>query len=542
MLVRELLEVPELRLRVLTGERAALDRPLRWVYSTDLANPGRYLSGGELVISGLVWRRAPADSEVFVAEIAAAGAAALAAGEAYFHGIPNDLVAACHRHGVVLLAVPEDVSFNCVTEYVIRSVTAARGDRLAARLGRQRQLLTAVAGGMGLDELTAQVSDAIGLTCRVLTPTGWAVVPGTAPLPDTDVDRIVRAFLAADRLPATVPGRPAYSVFPVGPALDQRLTYWFVVVDGAWPEWDPDVLDAVDDLVAIAALDRTRRTEGWRVARDIADDAVGLVSAGAGARPETLHRLRQAGLDPDRPVIVAVAGFVDRADLTELARSVLDDAAAHLGPAVVGTTPDGLAVALLPVPGARLERGPGEVSTPRADTQPAATPRADIDPAASPLDVLRTALGRLEPGLGPARLTVGVSRATNAEALSGALREARHARELARLRAGTLTVVADAEITSHVALLAAVPDDVRHAFAARVLDPILDYDARNNAGLYQTLEAFLDCSGSWSRTAARLHLHLNTVRYRISRVEDLTGRDLTRFSDRVDLFLALRSR
>jgi DNA-binding PucR family transcriptional regulator len=513
MLVRELLEVPELRLRLLTGEGAAVDRPLRWVYSTDLANPGRYLSGGELVVTGLVWRRAPADSEVFVAEIAAAGAAALAAGEAYFHGIPDDLVAACRRHQVVLLAVPEDVSFTAVTEYVIRSVTAARGDRLAARLGRQRQLLTAVAGGMGLDELTAQVSDAIGLTCRVLTPTGRAIVPGPAPLPDADVARIVRAFLAADRLPATVPGRPAYSVFPVGPALDQRLTYWFVVVDGAWPEWDPDLLDAVGELVAIAALDRARRTEGWRVARDIADDAVGLVAAGAGARPETLHRLRQAGLDPDRPVTVAVAGFVDRADLTELARSVLDDAAAHLGPAVVGTIPDGLAVALLPVPG-----------------------------SASPPDVLRTVLGRLEPGLGPARLTVGVSRPTNAEALSGALREARHARELARLRTGTLTVVADAEITSHVALLAAVPDDVRHAFAARVLDPILDYDARNNAGLYQTLEAFLDCSGSWSRTAARLHLHLNTVRYRIGRVEDLTGRELTRFSDRVDLFLALRSR
>ncbi len=38
-----------------------------------------------------------------------------------------------------------------------------------------------------------------------------------------------------------------------------------------------------------------------------------------------------------------------------------------------------------------------------------------------------------------------------------------------------------------------------------------------------------------------LHLHVNTVRYRIGRVEELTGRDLGRFSDRVDVFLALRS-
>jgi DNA-binding PucR family transcriptional regulator len=533
MLVRELLAVPELRLRLLAGQGAALDRPVRWVYSTDLGNPGRYLSGGELVISGLVWRREPADTERFVAEVAASGVAALAAGEAFFHGIPDDVVDACRRHRVVLIAVPEDVSFSAVTEHVIRSVTAARGDRLAARLGRQRQLLTAVAGGMGLDELSAQVSEATGLVCRVLTPTGRAIVAGPAPLADADVDRIVRTFLTADRLPAVVAGRPAYSVFPVGPALEQRLTYWFAVVEGSWPAWEPDVTDAVGELVAIAALDRARHTEGWRVARDIADDAVSLVAAGAGGRPETLQRLRQAGLDPDRPVAVAVAGFVDRTDLTEVARSVLDDAAAHLGAPVVGTTPDGLAVALLPCG----DPGNGTSSDP-LDRPGSASGGTSSDP----LDKLRAALARLEPGLGPARLTVGLSRPSGAEALSGALREARHARELARLRTGTLTVVADAEVTSHVALLAVVPDDVRHAFAARVLDPVLEYDARNDAGLYQTLEAFLDCSGSWSRAAARLHLHINTVRYRISRVEELTGRDLSRFEDRVDVFLALRSR
>jgi DNA-binding PucR family transcriptional regulator len=541
MLVRELLDVPELRLRLLAGQGGALERPVRWVYSTDLGSPGRYLSGGELVISGLVWRHEAADSERFVAEIAAAGAAALAAGEAFFHGIPDDVVQACERHKVVLLAVPEDVSFTAVTEHVIRSVTAARGDRLAARLGRQRQLLTAVAGGMSLDELSTQVSDATGLVCRVLTPTGRAIVPGPAPLGGAAVDRIVRAFLTADRLPAIVPGRPAYSVFPVGPALEQRLTYWFAVVEGAWPEWEPDVADAVGELVAIAALDRARRTEGWRVARDIADDAVGLIAAGSGGRPETVARLRQAGLDPDRPVAVAVAGFVDRPDLTEVARSVLDDAAAHLGPPVVGTTPDGLAVALLPmhaagpsgaVPGG-VAAGPGGV---------AAGPGGVAGAGEEPLAALRTALGRLEPGLGPARLTVGLSRPSGADALSGALREARHARELAKPRPGALAVVADAEVTSHVALLAAVPDDVRHAFAARVLDPILEYDARNDAGLYRTLEAFLSCSGSWSKAAALLHLHINTVRYRIGRVEELTGRDLSRFEDRVDIFLALRSR
>ncbi|WP_345034415.1 PucR family transcriptional regulator [Kutzneria kofuensis] len=65
------------------------------------------------------------------------------------------------------------------------------------------------------------------------------------------------------------------------------------------------------------------------------------------------------------------------------------------------------------------------------------------------------------------------------------------------------------------------------------------YDREHHSELLESLRVFLDCSGSWSQAAARLHLHVNTLRYRIGRVEELTGRDLSRFSDRVDLFLAL---
>jgi DNA-binding PucR family transcriptional regulator len=517
MLLRELLAHPDLGLRLLHGGEDALDRPVRWVYTTDLIDPARYLSGGELVISGLVWRNEPADSERFVSAVAGAGATALAAGEAVFHAIPGDLVDACVRHDVPLLAVPEEVSFAALTELVVGSLTAARGDRLALTLGRQRQLLSAVAGGLGLHELATQVSATTGLVCRVFSATGRPVAG--APLPDAELDRVVTRFLTADRLPATVRGAGrarrdaagAHSVFPVGPASEQRLTSWFVAVEGSFGDWDAETTDAVGELVAIAALDRARRGEGLRVARDIADDAIALIAEGAGNQPETAVRLRQAGLDPSGALTVAVAGFTDRPDLVETARSVLVDAAAHAGPPAVGVH-DGLAVALVPGDAAGLG----------------------------------AALGRLEPGLttahtGALRLTVGVSRPAAPGALSGAWQEARHARDLAGQRAGPLHVVAGTEVTTHVALLATVPDDVRHAFAARVLDPVLAYDARTGAGLRETLEAFLDCSGSWSRAAEQLHLHVNTVRYRIGRVEELTGRDLGSFPDRVDVFLALRS-
>ncbi|TCK25855.1 PucR family transcriptional regulator [Pseudonocardia endophytica] len=545
MLLSELVSRPELDLRVLHAGQG-LDRSVRWVYTTDLSDPGRYLGGGELVISGMVWRHDPSDSERFVAAVARSGAVALAAGEAVFGLVPDDVVEACRRHDLTLLAVPVAVSFGAVTEAVVGAITAARGDRLAYTLGRQRQLLSAVAGGAGLDELAAQVSATTGLTCRVLTASG-RVVAGP-PLPDGERDAVVRAHLTAERLPISV-GR--HTLHPVGPGT-LRVTGWLVAAEGPLPGADagrepgdrstsgsrggpgsttgPDHgptedADTVAELAAIAALDRGRRRDAVAVARPIADDALARIAAGEGDRAETRVRLRQAGVEPDGGLTVVILRVTDVPDPGGIAHQLLTDALVGDGPAIVGVH-DGSGVALLGTPDPGSASGQG------------AAPDTASDRAAAALSALR----RLAPGLGTRRLSVGTGRQAGPDALSGAFSEAAHAAGIAAARPGPVAVARAGEMLSHVALLAGIPDDVRRGFAAQVLRPLLEHDARSGTELTDTLDAFLDESGSWSRTAARLHLHVNTVRYRIGRVEELTGRDLGRFADRVDLYLALRAR
>lgn len=97
MRLRALLDTDALGLRLLGGGDE-LDRTVRGVMTTDLRDPSRYLSGGELVLTGLAWRRDAADSEPFVRLLAGAGVTALAAGEAELGDIPEDLVVACARH------------------------------------------------------------------------------------------------------------------------------------------------------------------------------------------------------------------------------------------------------------------------------------------------------------------------------------------------------------------------------------------------------------------------------------------------------------
>lgn len=508
MLLAELLETPGLGLRVLHAPPGSLERPVGRTITIDLLEPGRFLTGGELVLTGLVWRRGPEDSETFVASIASRGAASLLAGAALLGGVPEDLVEACRRHDLALVEVPVDVPFADITEHVAAAGAAGASARLSASLVRQRQLLSAIASGRSLDELAARVSTEVGHACRVLTASGRHVVPGPGELDPATVDVLTRCFLTADLLPAVAESAgTTYSLLSVGSGLADRLTGWALVVEGDHRTWPQDDLDAIHELGAIAALDRSRRDEGLRVLRPLAAETLAQVEAGA-TPAEIATRLRQTGLHPDLPVVLAVAELSGGS--AEVAAAVLEDVALGVGAAVVASARDGSVVAFLP---------------------------ADPDLT----DQLRRALTRLAPGLHRGSLSVGLSGGSGLDALAGALEEARFAHRVARSGGGSVALVGSEEVTSHVLLLATVPDDVRRTYAQRVLGHVLDHDQRGGGELVATLAEFLACSGSWTRTAESLHLHVNTVRYRIARVEELTGRDLSTLEDRVDVFLALKS-
>ncbi|MDI5971707.1 PucR family transcriptional regulator ligand-binding domain-containing protein [Streptomyces sp. SL13] len=550
MRLRALLDEEGLGLRLLGGA-GELDRAVRGVMTTDLRDPSRYLSGGELVLTGLAWRRGPEDCEPFVRRVAAAGAVALAAGEAEIGGVPDDLVAACARHRLPVFAVDERVAFATITEYVVRRVSGGRARELAAVVERHRRLMASGTGGGGPDAVLDLLAGDLDLRAWVLSCTGRPVagpVPGPAPQ--------VRARLAGDLLAAARVGHPVplrveaggrvHALFPVTPggvpdtvarpAAGPPRADWLLAVESDPADWPAERLELLGGVARLIAAGRERRDAAAAVRDRLADEVLALVRAGA-APAEVDARLRAAA-----PVMVpaaapdtrwqVVTARLDPAGEGAAARPLLEEVVATaLGRrAELDGTPDaaadsrgavgvdgGEAVALLALPG------------PRALTAG---------------EVLAAVGGPLARGLeGVGRLTVGLSSGVgSAEGLRGALEEARHARRVAAARPGAVGAAGHEELASHVLLLPFVPDDVRHAFTARLLDPLVDYDRRHRAELVPTLEAFLDCDGSWTRCAARLHLHVNTLRYRIGRIEALTGRELSRLEDKVDFFLALRVR
>ncbi|MFE3824488.1 PucR family transcriptional regulator [Streptomyces sp. NPDC059092] len=635
MRLRALLETDALGLRLLGGEDE-LNRAVRGVMTTDLRDPSRYLSGGELVLSGLAWHRAAEDSEPFVRILAGAGVAGLAAGEAELGDIPADLVAACARHRLPLFAVHEKVAFATITEHVVRQVSGERAGDLAAVVDRHRRLMTSGPAGGGPDVVLDLLGSDLDLRAWVLSPTGRQIAGAGAPLSAARAAALAGDHLSATRAGLRSPYRTAvdgtaYSLFPVrtqgrdeAGARGAALADWLLAVEadaGDWPEARLDLLQGVTQLIAV---ERDRRDTARTVRRRLAQEVLELVQAGA-APAEIAARLRVAapvllpglsGAAPQWQVVVARIAWAE--DGTEdrtrdgdggsaggdasgapvvqsLLEEILVGAAGGAGPTGVAgpvgaDSADRIAVghmgdeaiALIPLAVAEEGARPSSPERGASPATPAAAPGSAPASGAAPATAPGTAPGTApaaaqgtapapgtaasEAGPGPAdprlhadtllaavraplaaglgddgRLTLGVSAAVDsAEGLRGALEEARHARRVAAARQGRVSAAGHHELASHVLLLPFVPDDVRRAFTARLLDPLRDYDRRHRAELIATLEAFLDCDGSWTRCAARLHLHVNTLRYRVGRIEQLTGRDLSRLEDKLDFFLALR--
>ncbi|MBP2184931.1 PucR family transcriptional regulator [Amycolatopsis magusensis] len=501
-----LLDTPELGLTLLYGPDAR-EREFARVFTSTLSDPTRYLTGGELVLCGMRWLPGPEDADAFVTTLTEAGVVALGAGTAEVDGpVPQHMIDSCRRVGLPLFEVPVSVSFATVSERVILGLAAERaGADGGGGLDRHRRLLAAVTAGGGLPALVEAGAAELGADCWVLSATGRVIAGTGDSLGAEQRAQLARRYLLGERLPRAAGG---FTMLASANKAGHRMGSWFVVVADDHARWEPAQREVAAEFAALAGLERSRLDDAKRIENRAAEPLLRRVLSAEATQADLDSRLGAAGFSAEDQVLVLSAGV--QGGGPGLAPVILDEVLAPFGgPALVGSL-DAETFGLLAV----------------------------REPVDGLVERIREAVLVVEPALGSARLAVGIGRAPDAQALRPTVQEARHARKLAELAPGRASVVAGDEVASHLLLLAAVPEELRRSFGAKVLGPLLSYDEAHGSDLVHTVKVFLENSGSWTQTAAELHLHVNTLRYRVSRISELTGRDLSRFSDRVDLYLA----
>jgi PucR family transcriptional regulator, purine catabolism regulatory protein len=135
------------------------------------------------------------------------------------------------------------------------------------------------------------------------------------------------------------------------------------------------------------------------------------------------------------------------------------------------------------------------------------------------------------------------SRPAPTHSLRMSFHEARCALEAVRLRNGDAPEVASYEDLGAFQLLLSLQDDeALSSYCRSVLGPIEQGEGEYGDELVRSLDVFIEHNGHWEKAAAALYCHRHTLRYRIRRIEQLTGRDFSNARDRIEFWLALRGR
>jgi purine catabolism regulator len=158
-----------------------------------------------------------------------------------------------------------------------------------------------------------------------------------------------------------------------------------------------------------------------------------------------------------------------------------------------------------------------------------------------PIELARKVRGELGQRFGGVRAAASRAAATHSLRLS--FHEARCALEAVRLQNGDAPEVASyADLGAFQLLLSLQDDDALISYCRGVLGPVEQDEGDYGEELLRSLDVFIEHNGHWEKAASALYCHRHTLRYRIRRVEQLTGRDFSNARDRIEFWLALRGR
>jgi purine catabolism regulator len=521
--VGDLLELEHLNLRVVGGQ-SGLDRPIRWVHTSELQDPTPWLSGGELLLTtGMGLQGSQALQRAFVRKLVDAGLAGLGFGVGFgFTEVPAPIRRAADRAGFPVIEVPYPVPFIAIAEAVSSHISEERVREAQTSIEIHERLASLVSTGAGPADVLDEVAALAG---------GWGV------LFDMRGNVVARSAASGARAPdpaAVWKGLPRGLVERRGPLTSSEVTpqgtlvamavvagkrHEGVFVYGSTRRLDPRTRFVVRHAVTVLGLLLASRRAVVEAERRVAGDIVSEAFSG-----------RLTGTDLKRRL--ELVGFAPGASLTAI---VVEPGAtaARRGPADAQALDD-LAWAFDGAVGSRARAARTTVMGPRVAG--IATHDNPEGLAAGILEELTGAASEL--GLSAANIRIGVGESVDPERIRHSYLSA----VLALRAAGPHRRVASpSDLGSYALLLGAQPRPVLEGFVRSVLGPLMERDERKSSELVASVRAFIEAGGRWEPGADSLGVHRHTLRYRVRQAEELLGRDLSSAEDRLELWLALKA-
>jgi PucR family transcriptional regulator, purine catabolism regulatory protein len=545
----------DLDVRLLAGERG-LHLPVRWVHISELLDPTPWLSGGELLLTTGMQLNTPAEAREFGARLADHHLAGVGFGTGFKHAtVPEALLEVAAEREFPVFEVPYEVPFIAVTEAAFTQLVNEQYAVLRRALAAQERLERIVLSERGLDALVGALATLIGAAVVVFDARG-------EPLQQHEFRRPIepealeglrdevrerarrregRAFMPSFvdgnqgiALPVAADGAPR----PAGGGPGRAPEAWLVAIKDAGPLSDFDRL-TLHQAVTIVALELLRSRVAGDTERRLAGDVLDAIVRGELTGADLARRLGPFGLSDSVAAIVLKRAEEGRGSGMSVESALWSGLREEATPALVASVGT-LACALVAGAGDDELIALGERVGTAAGAELADEVRVGIGRAVAAADARRSfhearcALEALALGDGAVLNGNGAGPAASG---SGSAAPGAGPVSVGRPRVATYK-----DLGSFQLLLSLQDDEALRLFCDSILGPIEASEGPYGGELMRSLEAFIEENGQWERAARRLYCHRHTLRYRIRRVEELTGRNLGSARDRIEFWLALRGR
>jgi PucR family transcriptional regulator, purine catabolism regulatory protein len=518
--VRQVLDLEVLRRagpRVVAGA-AQLDRPVRWVHIAEIADIASLISGGELLLTtGMGIDRTAAAQRRYLTSIADAGAAGLVVELGrMFTSVPAAMVQVAEQRGLPLIALEHAARYIEVTEAVHRAIISHQYTLLRQAEDISRDFTDLILGGAGLEQIIARLAEILGNPV-VLEDAAHNVISLAGSVPWDLHAQVPHAGIARG-LGVQHSGTCAW----VGIWL--RHEAWGRVhvleTDRVLDEITGLVLDRAGAAIGLALLSQK---DAAHLAGRAGSALLADVLAGRhGSLSEFLRRAGSLGVDLAGDRLVALV--VEPTSLPELARR---NALAEEERQRIRLT---LAEEIRR---AAAERGCAALVGLDGDRALAVMAVDDVKILGDIVTAARRRLGSLT-------VQAGAGREVTASSLQRSLEEAIEALEYGRKSAQHRPVHYFGDLGTYQLLVRLAQDPELSRFVDAELSGLLAHDARSRAKLLPTLRAYLDNAGRKADTVRTLRVQRRTLYARLSRIEQILGRDLDAAEVRVSLTLALQ--
>ena len=533
--VQDILEIPELDLRLLAGHKST-SNPVRWVHITEVPDPTKWLKGGELLLTtGYSFVGDEGQQVAQIKRLIDHNISGLGFGTGFsFDKVPPGLVRVAEEYGFPLFEVPYHVPFLAITEAVASKIVNEQYSLLQRSLAVHEKLTKIVLEEKGLEAILSTLSALVG--CSAVLFDFHGVV-----LCEAAYRRRLGAELIAD-LWRLIGDRRAdrqnfalsldgvgsgVQVYPV--VASHRIGAFLAVVkdSGDFSEYDRIILH---NVVTVTALELVKKKAVAETEKRLAGDFFDELIASDLYEEEIARRLAFFGLDPQSPhliVLVDIDAAEDGAATADRSEAAILDVKERLH----WTVDEFMA-----------RRDLLCISASRSDSvvvlvQPGKIDAREIIRLAGELQAI---IAEMLPEIS---VSVGIGRPHRQLIdLRQSYYEASYAIKIRKLK-GERRVIASFDDLGSYGLLLGLQDTLSlEVFYDSVLGKLQDYDEQNSSDLVKSLSCFLEANGHWGDAAEKLYVHRHTLRYRMKRVEEITGRDLNQSQDRMEFWLALKAK